>query len=882
MSQQFQPAPSGLTPDRTPDVLAEERARVDALISAHNSVRALDVAKDIHKRLHTAASEALLLDAYAARATSLIDRNLHRDANALMEMVRERYPAARERFRRGDTLNAHAGNLNVLLAPLNNPSLPPEKLAAISLQIRREVYDLRGLAECAVLPLEHPLRIAAAALHQTFVSVTSGPVAEEALALPQVPRSSPLAPWKMLVRGIAAYYRREDELCERCVAAIEPDSAAARLAPALHALLHRSRDLPPAVTALVNRVGADYDRLRSILKRLDSAFAARNKPQILQEIRAAVAACAEIKPDLLPRVKQHISIRAKDGAIKVDQVASALGGHSLKNAYFWRLLSRSYEEEKEPMATACACATWEEFRKHAVREGWFPAKGPEVAAIYLHMADNLHRSGPTNLNEIIGSFSSAYHKIMAAYYFDQPAEIHSLMPDRGNTDFYFLSPYSLLERASEADPCSDNFHRWMRFTQDGWPTKCDHVAERWTAALPNDIPPLLHLMQSAEKRNALQKAFKLMERAEQIDGLNAEVRRARLRLLVSMIVRHLRAGKPHLAEKELRQIEALPQARQGDGPAFIAALRNAVLSPGTLSPAFEEAVRVLEDEVAAHLLFLQVEHLCGLPYSPLRKPSQKLQPLFLAFGRASAIADDFGIPSTIVPAMVEQMLKELSDRKVSASPRILSSLGEAAMRQNALPLAYAVAGVGLAQSADTHARFLLLRARALPPWEQDRRTACLAAASELARRQHDAGLLKQIGEVRNESFDWLDAPDSARSTIDNEEIGRIVQQEIKARAFPAEPSDELDDPDFLDGDDFLDEENYPFPDRRAAGGEMPFDPSLGLPPDLAKVLPKEMLDLVKQLGPEAVANILGEMLGFNKKKKRRRKGSRDDDFDLLF
>jgi len=34
----------------------------------------------------------------------------------------------------------------------------------------------------------------------------------------------------------------------------------------------------------------------------------------------------------------------------------------------------------------------------------------------------------------------------------------------------------------------------------------DLVAERWAAALPLDIPPVLHLMQSAESSNALKRA----------------------------------------------------------------------------------------------------------------------------------------------------------------------------------------------------------------------------------------------------------------------------------------------------------------------------------------------------------------------------------------
>ena len=106
----------------------------------------------------------------------------------------------------------------MLLSP--DPSLPAEKQAAVAARVRRDVVDLRGLAECPALAPDHPWRAAAAALHQAFEAVTTGPVGEDALALPEVSRSSPLAPWKMLVRAIAAWYRCDDAMCEKCLAAV--------------------------------------------------------------------------------------------------------------------------------------------------------------------------------------------------------------------------------------------------------------------------------------------------------------------------------------------------------------------------------------------------------------------------------------------------------------------------------------------------------------------------------------------------------------------------------------------------------------------------------------------------------------------------------------
>jgi len=836
---------------------SKERERVAQLIALNKSDRALDFAKDVHKRCRSAASEALLLDTYGVRFASLVERKLDREAAALMDLVRERYPSSRERLSEWNAaLAARRGDLSVFLEPLNDPSLPAEKQAVIAAKVRRDVLDLRALADCGTLAPEHPLRAAATALYLAFEAVTGGPVADAALALPEVSRSSPLAPWKMLVRAIAAYYRRDDALCEKCLAAVEPDSAAARLAPALRALMHSRQTLTPATAALVNQAGGSLDSLLAILKRLDSALERRNQPLILQEIANTVSACRQSDPSLLERLKQHIAIRGMIAGMKSGTVTAAVGGPALPNAYFWRLLARGLEENNgDPMAVARVCSVWEEFRKHAVREGWFPAKGPEAAALYLHMADQLRHLAPVELQRVRGDFERHFDG-HADYYRGQPPEIRALMSSRSNVDLYFLSPHTVLERACEADPCAENFQRWLRHAEEASPAAGDVVAERWCAALPRDIPPLLRLMQSAEKRNALQKAFKLMERAEQIDGLNTEVRRARMRLLVSMAVRHLREKKPKLAEKELRQIEALPQARQGDVPAFVAALRFVWCllrdAQHEAASAYAEAVRFLGDGVTAQLLFLEMERWCRRQFSALGKTPPPTVPLFAAFGRVCVLAEDMGMTVETIAVMPAQLMKELSAPNVSANPRALAALGEVAMQQDYFPLAYTIAGAGLAQGAESQARFLLLRARSLPPWEEDRRASCLAAASELARRQHDPDLLKRIGEWRDELLGWLDVPRPARA-LDADEIGRVVQRELKERKFPASR------PGFQD-------EECPCAACRAERGE----------------LPRELMEMVDQFGPDALARAMAEMLGAGGKKKRVRPKPRLDNMDLPF
>ena len=139
----------------------------------------------------------------------------------------------------GREISAQDGRLEEVVAPFANEDLPAEDRERIETFIRQRIHDLPALAGVSSLPPEHSLRRAASALAVAFQAVTSGPVEDAVLALPEVSRRSPLAPWKALIRAIACYYRREDEESGRWLRAIPIDSVPARLLPAFTAMLKR-------------------------------------------------------------------------------------------------------------------------------------------------------------------------------------------------------------------------------------------------------------------------------------------------------------------------------------------------------------------------------------------------------------------------------------------------------------------------------------------------------------------------------------------------------------------------------------------------------------------------------------------------------------------
>jgi len=772
------------------------------LLAKGKTKPAVELAKEIHKRCGWPESEALLVDAYAARIRSLLKTGLKEEAKALFELVHERYSAAAARLADvGVLVSAAKGNLEELLRPLSDPALPQETRRAIENVVKGQVCDLSAVAQCAALPADHPLRTAAAALLRAFATVTIGPVEESALVLPEVSHRGPLASWKTLVRAIAYFYRQDDAACEHGLRMIDPDSAPARLIPVLRTMLRMSaaERLAPAGDSLVDRVCGSAVSLRRALQALESAFETRVQGKILPEIQRAIAACEVAYPELLERLRQHISVRSLHLDLPTRKVRAALGGASIKNAYFWRLYAWSEESSREPLVPII-CAQWEQFRRHAVAEGWFGENSQEAAALYLHMAELLLEVPVETLERLPSNFA-AHFSGFQTFYEDQPPVIRAVEAKYKKRDLYFLSPSDLFERACRIDPHREAFEQWLNWAREesDW-RAADHVAERWHQALPNHSQPLLYLMESAEKRGAFNKATAFLEQAQKLDALNPEVRRAALRLLVAQTGRHLRQRKPHLVEQDLAALEALPQAQVADRPAFLVALRWAcevIRGDAELASSFLSQIgRLLGSSAAAIFACENAGDLAGLTRADFDRylPQVSLDPadsLISATARVSVLGDDVGAPFTIPTAWHGGLWQELTNGQGELASRQLEMLGKVALRTNQKELAYAASVAGLEMGGDQEARFLLLRARALPEWEIERRDDCIAATIELGRRRRDMSIINEAMELwrgrRNaltNFFDWLGSENWHDFSMTTEELNAVLQHEKHSRRFP--------------------------------------------------------------------------------------------------
>ena len=772
---------------------ATEAVRIRELIAGQHSKAAVEVAKELYKRRATAESEGLLIAAYEARIRDLVKQGMSVEARSLLNLVGERFPSARDRLREIQfEIRAGEDNLGELVAPLQDPNLAPGIREKIETAVRQRVQDLSALAEASSLPALHPLREGAVGLLAALQAVTRERAEEAVVFLPQVSRRSPLASWKALVNAIASFYRGEDESCQKWLEAIAPDSVPARLIPPIQAMLGKAPGFvfSAATLKLMSSVASGREVLRATLACLDQAMDAGNKKLILDKAREAVNLCRQCCPDLTEKLRQHIAIRCMLLNFAVEPVCGAIG-RPREDAYWWRLMARSFEEVAASIEQhAQSVLLWEKFRQQALKEKWFVANSLEDGVLSSHMAQVVERfpadlADPWLENHPHDFYCSGHNGMLS------PAGL--------------LSPGDLYERACRADPNLEAFRRWLNWAkkQPDWRVP-DRVADLWRQARRQDVEPLLWLMESTENRGAYQKALKFLEEAEQLDGLNPEVRKAKLRLLVCGVLRHFRQRKAHLASQGIDRIRALPETSDGNLTPAVSALRLVCAALGKDVDAVKKHRADLEEQLgsvaAAYVLQRGLVEASVLAYGdallqPLEMNSLDGRSLLTGLSKAFALGNLVGVALTIPEEWEDHLSAALMHPNPPLDIAEMLVVGEAALHGQAPELAFAVSAAGMARGG-ADSRFLFLRARALPLWATERRYHCLCVALELARRERNPELagrvLDQLRGYPTNMFgsdDFLDGLEYDGFSVKPELLNEVLEEERKKKQFPiAEPN----------------------------------------------------------------------------------------------
>ncbi len=495
------------------------------------------------------------------------------------------------------------------------------------------------------------------------------------------------------------------------------------------------------------QVGGRLDELRGSLERLEESFAGEHQKKTLARIAETVALARRDCNGILAELRQRIAVRSILADMPPGALHAAMGGPPASGARLCLAVARAFEAtgEEGPLG---ACLSWEEFRRAAVREAWFPDKGPEVALLYLHMAELA--------DDIFEEERAMAHSTTLASARQELAE----GLDPAFADMSFLWPEWLYETACSLDPRAEWFEKWLAWSrEEEGPKGAEKVANAWHRSLPDDPRPLLLLMEYAESRNSLKKALGYLARAEALDGLNPQVRRARPRLHIQCAIRQLRQRKPRLALRELEALAKVPQANEGDRPAFAASLRSLACRAAGDAPGAEEAARevarILGSDRAANIALAAAGSLVGMEASLPRDGGKQGGGWVEAIGRVNAMVHDFGYRVRVPDDLKSAVEWEFRDG-VAASEAVIEAAGKAALVQGWNEVAFLASAAGFKKGHEGEPRFLMLRAQALPDWEEERRDACLAAAIALARQRQDTALTAEAVELRRRYSSFYD------------------------------------------------------------------------------------------------------------------------------
>jgi tetratricopeptide (TPR) repeat protein len=265
--------------------------------------QALKDARAAYRRQPTAESRLFLEHAMIARARELF----HYDRPACRAVVEEL-------LRLGVTEPAVEAGLPDLLASMGLLERLP---SADRLSVEERTRLQLRMADQAVLhpadvPASHAeLRAAAQRVRSALEFVEKGDEASALASLQGIGRESPLADWRFFVRGLAAYYRCDNDETDANWKRLDPDRAAAAIAGVLLAFSGQDRGegkddrYATAIRALEDGIGMPgvVSQLKSLAQRLKN----ESRTPILPALRLLRRTLGRHHPELWQRVSDCVA-----------------------------------------------------------------------------------------------------------------------------------------------------------------------------------------------------------------------------------------------------------------------------------------------------------------------------------------------------------------------------------------------------------------------------------------------------------------------------------------------------------------------------------------------------------------------------------------------
>ncbi|MFB3788232.1 MAG: hypothetical protein ACE15F_17880 [bacterium] len=785
---------------------------------------ALDIAKRYAKEHPGPEAEDLLSRAYQERIRDLQQSGAIHDAQRLIEVAQSRFPKHKDLF--------PAAIQDVYQFPLDPRDIPrvvqlllhpdPEGTArqrAFTL-IQTGLADPRHLLACPQLPADHPLRQEATLVWQAWEAAAGDlPEAERVRRLEnlaQAGRRSPLVYWCYFIRALEAYYQRDDAAAREMLERIPRHTALAQAVYLLQCKLnHIPR--PEGMTSHPTRDlwrQLSTDSPRAAWQDMMKAVRDRNRPLLREKVLDFLHG-DELSPPYFARSVIRAIIEAMMLADIHDELVQLEMEKVLRKVWgpdgemIMRLMIMDITARDSPMIAADNLNQL--YRRY--KDSLTPQEQAVIlsrAAFHAHQDESHGDPYSIRLSKDLGmgidmdpdEFDDYMDTLVDDEYDDDFDEGSYKRVAPLKTPPRRLFSSVLLERACELDPQPEYFESLIESleTEQVKPAEFEKWLLQWHEACPDRCDPLIRLFEATEKRGALQKSIKLLEKAERIDRLNPKVRNARYRLQWQAALKHLQQGRLQLAEKDLKPVESeeLNLARRN---LFEGIKQFLALGKGEepLPPREElppERVILFHHLSRATGMAPKRSHLEDqyplpeLSTAPLLKSYFDLREALAAVGDAPILPMDWsaqiGRWIEKVPGLPEELLLRIA--------RAIHSDGTASFAKEAISR-------GLRDNGPRVHEFLYYRALALlkesPPRVRDAED-CVLAVITLCRARGDYELERQAVAVlkrtqRSGLMYLLGGRDSRESPIvelSERQIQAILQRERKRRALKSARSKE--------------------------------------------------------------------------------------------
>jgi len=487
---------------------ADLRPRIDRARQEGRFQQALELTKQLHKYEPTPANLELLKEVYLGRARQLRNQGQTRDALTVLEVALRLDGASPAWIDRLAQEMALCGEIGRTLALLDN--LPDPARAQRILGLVADAAMQQEAAGRAALP--PALRDDFDRIVLAFGQVESGQDEAARETLQGISLRSSFLEWKLLLRGLQAYWQNDDIRAVENWQRLTPDRLPARLAAPFRYRIDAAfrAAQPPNTQAALQK---QFDRFQgsmvlSQLRNLQATLAHKGKmAPALRQIEMLLPALRQEMPQIVPRLAAcfywHILETGPDDVLRYQRVF----GRPPDDPNFHRLQALGYEKAGE---LQLAHRHWHQYEREiaAHPEGWPGDQADHARAfIWQRMGQNAASIPEPRKTQKRRSFD----------LFDGDDPLAPLDPP---AEKCFQKSLELAPDLLETHEALVHHH--LEAKREG---KAEKAARQLLQQFPNHVPTLELLSDLRRKHGDYATALELMEQALKGNALDRRLRR---------------------------------------------------------------------------------------------------------------------------------------------------------------------------------------------------------------------------------------------------------------------------------------------------------------------------------------------------------------------